>query len=158
MRGQADRGGQEACNCHLRETEKERWWRGSRQRIRDNRAGNKCSTNCCLGTITKLLSCTLIDLGPPNSAPVYLPPPSSRQTQVVLCKLIALRLMPIGLSPPQVPYNVAFKNKTSEDVSLLVVDSIVDVIFFIDIGKYHSLSLSTSLSITHLLSSLASQC
>lgn len=35
----------------------------------------------------------------------------------------------------QVPYNVAFKNKTSEDVSLLVVDSIVDVIFFIDIGK-----------------------
>lgn len=36
----------------------------------------------------------------------------------------------------QVPYNVAFKNKTSEDVSLLVVDSIVDVIFFIDIGKY----------------------
>lgn len=34
----------------------------------------------------------------------------------------------------QVPYNVAFKNKTSEDVSLLVVDSIVDVIFFIDIG------------------------
>ncbi len=32
-----------------------------------------------------------------------------------------------------VPYNVALKNKTSEDVSLLVVDSIVDVIFFIDI-------------------------
>ncbi|MPC21335.1 Potassium voltage-gated channel protein eag [Portunus trituberculatus] len=32
-----------------------------------------------------------------------------------------------------VPYNVAFKYKTSEDVSLLVVDSIVDVIFFIDI-------------------------
>jgi len=39
------------------------------------------------------------------------------------------------LSLLQVPYNVAFKNKTSEDVSLLVVDSIVDVIFFIDIGK-----------------------
>lgn len=35
-----------------------------------------------------------------------------------------------------VPYNVAFKNKTSEDVSLLVVDSIVDVIFFIDIGEF----------------------
>ncbi|CAG9583483.1 unnamed protein product [Danaus chrysippus] len=32
-----------------------------------------------------------------------------------------------------VPYNVAFKNKTSEDVSLLVIDSIVDVVFFIDI-------------------------
>ena len=32
-----------------------------------------------------------------------------------------------------VPYNVALKNKTSEDVSLLVVDSIVDVVFFIDI-------------------------
>jgi hypothetical protein len=28
---------------------------------------------------------------------------------------------------------VALKNKTSEDVSLLVVDSIVDVVFFIDI-------------------------
>ena len=28
---------------------------------------------------------------------------------------------------------MALKNKTSEDVSLLVVDSIVDVIFFIDI-------------------------
>lgn len=43
-----------------------------------------------------------------------------------------------------VPYNVAFKNKTSEDVFLLVVDSIVDVIFFIDIGEcddgFHSLS------------------
>ena len=34
-----------------------------------------------------------------------------------------------------VPYNVALKNKTSEDVSLLVVDSIVDVVFFIDIGN-----------------------
>ena len=33
----------------------------------------------------------------------------------------------------QVPFNVALKNKTSEDVSLLVIDSIVDVIFFIDI-------------------------
>lgn len=41
--------------------------------------------------------------------------------------------------PFQVPYNVAFKNKTSEDVSLLVVDSIVDVIFFIDIGEYLSM-------------------
>lgn len=39
-----------------------------------------------------------------------------------------------------VPYNVAFKNKTSEDVFLLVVDSIVDVIFFIDIGKYSLLN------------------
>lgn len=37
-----------------------------------------------------------------------------------------------------VPYNVAFKNKTSEDVFLLVVDSIVDVIFFIDIGKHEN--------------------
>ena len=46
-----------------------------------------------------------------------------------------------------VPYNVALKNKTSEDVSLLVVDSIVDVVFFIDIGKcpvmkYYKQSLS----------------
>lgn len=46
----------------------------------------------------------------------------------------------------QVPYNVAFKNKTSEDVQLLVVDSIVDVIFFIDIGK----SLQTHLPHTFL--------
>lgn len=38
-----------------------------------------------------------------------------------------------------VPYNVAFKNKTSEDVFLLVVDSIVDVIFFIDIGEFFRL-------------------
>ena len=32
-----------------------------------------------------------------------------------------------------VPYNAAFKNKTMDDVPLLVLDSIVDVIFFIDI-------------------------
>ncbi|XP_074594624.1 potassium voltage-gated channel protein ether a go-go isoform X2 [Brevipalpus obovatus] len=32
-----------------------------------------------------------------------------------------------------VPFNVAFKNKTTDDISLLVLDSIVDVIFFIDI-------------------------
>lgn len=44
-----------------------------------------------------------------------------------------------------VPYNVAFKNKTSEDVSLLVVDSIVDVIFFIDIGSYKRYSIGTFL-------------
>jgi hypothetical protein len=41
-----------------------------------------------------------------------------------------------------VPYNVAFKNKTSEDVFLLVVDSIVDVIFFIDIGEHSVLAFS----------------
>ncbi|CAH8639471.1 unnamed protein product [Heterobilharzia americana] len=32
-----------------------------------------------------------------------------------------------------VPFNAAFKSKTMDDVSFLVVDSIVDVIFFIDI-------------------------
>ena len=32
-----------------------------------------------------------------------------------------------------VPYNVAFRNKTMDDVPLLVIDSIVDVAFFIDI-------------------------
>lgn len=32
-----------------------------------------------------------------------------------------------------VPYNVAFRNKTMDGVPLLVVDSIVDVVFFIDI-------------------------
>ncbi len=32
-----------------------------------------------------------------------------------------------------VPYNVAFEGNSMEDVPLLVVDSIVDVIFFIDI-------------------------
>ncbi|XP_069956139.1 potassium voltage-gated channel protein eag isoform X3 [Cherax quadricarinatus] len=44
---------------------------------------------------------------------------------VILCLTFYTAIM--------VPYNVAFKYKTSEDVSLLVVDSIVDVIFFIDI-------------------------
>lgn len=47
---------------------------------------------------------------------------------VILCLTFYTAIM--------VPYNVAFKNKTSEDVSLLVVDSIVDVIFFIDIGTW----------------------
>ena len=32
-----------------------------------------------------------------------------------------------------VPYNVAFKSKTMDDVPLLVIDSVVDVIFFLDI-------------------------
>ena len=32
-----------------------------------------------------------------------------------------------------VPLNVAFKNKTIDDLPLIVMDSIVDVIFFIDI-------------------------
>lgn len=32
-----------------------------------------------------------------------------------------------------VPYNSAFKNKTMDQVPLLVIDSIVDVVFFIDI-------------------------
>lgn len=45
-----------------------------------------------------------------------------------------------------VPYNVAFKNKTSEDVFLLVVDSIVDVIFFIDIGKFNQIIKSSILT------------
>lgn len=53
-------------------------------------------------------------------------PPPKRPPQSTTCS---------ALVSAQVPYNVAFKNKTSEDVQLLVVDSIVDVIFFIDIGK-----------------------
>ena len=32
-----------------------------------------------------------------------------------------------------VPYNAAYKNKTMDQVPLLVVDSIVDVVFFVDI-------------------------
>ena len=32
-----------------------------------------------------------------------------------------------------VPFNVAFKSKTMDDVPLLVIDSVVDVIFFLDI-------------------------
>ncbi|RWS11125.1 potassium voltage-gated channel protein eag-like protein, partial [Dinothrombium tinctorium] len=44
---------------------------------------------------------------------------------VILCLTFYTAIM--------VPFNVAFKNKTSEDVTLLVLDSIVDVIFFIDI-------------------------
>lgn len=31
------------------------------------------------------------------------------------------------------PFNVAFKSKTMDDIPLLVVDSIVDVVFFLDI-------------------------
>ncbi|CAH8656272.1 unnamed protein product [Schistosoma intercalatum] len=38
-----------------------------------------------------------------------------------------------GYTAVMVPFNAAFKSKTMDDVSLLVVDSIVDVIFFIDI-------------------------
>ena len=57
---------------------------------------------------------------------------------VILCLTFYTAIM--------VPYNVAFKNKTSEDVSLLVVDSIVDVIFFIDIV----LNFHTTVSYTHL--------
>jgi len=33
----------------------------------------------------------------------------------------------------QVPYNVAFKNKSVESIGLLVLDSVVDVVFFVDI-------------------------
>ena len=32
-----------------------------------------------------------------------------------------------------VPYNAAFRNKTMDDMALLVTDSIVDIVFFIDI-------------------------
>lgn len=32
-----------------------------------------------------------------------------------------------------VPFNVAFKNKSMDSVSVLVIDSIVDVVFFVDI-------------------------
>lgn len=32
-----------------------------------------------------------------------------------------------------VPYNVAFKSKSIDDIPLLVADSIVDVVFFLDI-------------------------
>ncbi|CAH8590095.1 unnamed protein product [Dicrocoelium dendriticum] len=38
-----------------------------------------------------------------------------------------------GYTAVMVPFNAAFKSKTMDDVSFLVVDSIVDVIFFIDI-------------------------
>lgn len=51
--------------------------------------------------------------------------------------ITVLQIEPLKSFIFKVPYNVAFKNKTSEDVFLLVVDSIVDVIFFIDIGRLH---------------------
>uniref|UniRef100_A0A1I8HWC0 Potassium voltage-gated channel protein eag n=1 Tax=Macrostomum lignano TaxID=282301 RepID=A0A1I8HWC0_9PLAT len=38
-----------------------------------------------------------------------------------------------GYTAVMVPFNVAFKNKTMDDVAFLVLDSIVDVVFFIDI-------------------------
>jgi hypothetical protein len=44
-----------------------------------------------------------------------------------------------------VPYHAAFKSKSLDDVSLLVVDSIVDVIFFIDIIlNFHTTYVHTS--------------
>uniref|UniRef100_A0A1I8H9P1 Potassium voltage-gated channel protein eag n=4 Tax=Macrostomum lignano TaxID=282301 RepID=A0A1I8H9P1_9PLAT len=38
-----------------------------------------------------------------------------------------------GYTAVMVPFNVAFKTKTMDDVAFLVMDSIVDVVFFIDI-------------------------
>ena len=44
-----------------------------------------------------------------------------------------------------VPYHAAFKSKSLDDVPLLVVDSIVDVIFFIDIIlNFHTTYVHTS--------------
>jgi len=44
-----------------------------------------------------------------------------------------------------VPYHAAFRSKSLDDVSLLVVDSIVDVIFFIDIIlNFHTTYVHTS--------------
>ena len=44
-----------------------------------------------------------------------------------------------------VPYHAAFKSKSLDDVSLLVIDSIVDVIFFIDIIlNFHTTYVHTS--------------
>ncbi|KAG9508636.1 Potassium voltage-gated channel protein eag, partial [Fragariocoptes setiger] len=38
-----------------------------------------------------------------------------------------------------VPFNVAFRSKTSEDLALLIIDSIVDVVFFLDIAlNFHT--------------------
>ena len=44
-----------------------------------------------------------------------------------------------------VPYHAAFKSKSLDDVPLLVVDSVVDVIFFIDIIlNFHTTYVHTS--------------
>ena len=44
-----------------------------------------------------------------------------------------------------VPYHAAFRSKSLDDVPLLVVDSIVDVIFFIDIIlNFHTTYVHTS--------------
>ncbi len=44
-----------------------------------------------------------------------------------------------------VPYHAAFKSKSLDDVPLLVIDSIVDVIFFIDIIlNFHTTYVHTS--------------
>jgi hypothetical protein len=46
-----------------------------------------------------------------------------------------------------VPYHAAFKSKSLDDVPLLVIDSIVDVIFFIDIIlNFHTTYVHTSKS------------
>jgi hypothetical protein len=45
-----------------------------------------------------------------------------------------------------VPYHAAFKSKSLDDVPLLVIDSIVDVIFFIDIIlNFHTTYVHTSM-------------
>jgi len=45
-----------------------------------------------------------------------------------------------------VPYNAAFRSKTMADIPLLVVDSVVDVVFFIDIVlNFHTSFVGTEL-------------
>jgi len=49
-----------------------------------------------------------------------------------------------------VPYNAAFRSKTMADIPLLVVDSVVDVVFFIDIVlNFHTSFVVSPVQILH---------
>jgi len=49
-----------------------------------------------------------------------------------------------------VPYNVALQNKTMDDVPILVVDSVVDVVFFLDIIlNFHTTLVGSNGEVSH---------
>ena len=51
-----------------------------------------------------------------------------------------------------VPYNVSLKNKTMDDVPLLVIDSVVDVVFFLDIIlNFHTTFVGTNGEVRNII-------
>lgn len=109
---------------------------------RHNKAIESCSCKCCMFSLKpiSLSSLQMMSLSA-DVMPQYRQEAPKTPPHILLhyCAFKATwDWVILGLTfytAIMVPYNVAFKNKTSEDVFLLVVDSIVDVIFFIDIGE-----------------------